>query len=187
MNTDLSDIGRLRDIAPSELEMMLSWRNSPGVRANMYTRHEISASEHFSWWERTKARADQKYFMYEYQEKQLGIIYLNDIDIINKNTAWGFYASPDAPKGTGSRMEYLALEYIFNEMKLHRLHCEVMAFNTPVIKLHKKFGFKVEGVQREQKLVEGGYADVYFLGILNSEWQALRKEMLDKLIKISKR
>lgn len=186
MNTDLSSFGKLRDIAQNELEMMLSWRNSPGVRANMYTRHEITFSEHVAWWERTQIRADQRYFMYQYQEKPLGIVYLNNIDTLNKNTAWGFYASPDAPKGTGSRMEYLALEYIFNEMKLHRLHCEVLAFNVPVIKLHKKFGFQVEGVQREQKLLDGAYVDVYCLGILASEWKSIRQEVFDRLIKISK-
>lgn len=41
-------------------------------------------------------------------------------------------------------MEYLALEYAFKDMGLHKLFCEVLAFNAPVIKLHQKFGFKIE-------------------------------------------
>ena len=43
---DLSDLGGLRGIKEDELELMLSWRNAPKVRENMYTRHEISLSEH---------------------------------------------------------------------------------------------------------------------------------------------
>jgi len=57
-------LGTLKPIAPSELELMRSWRNAPAVRKNMYTTHEISAEEHMSWWSRIKDRKDCEYFMY---------------------------------------------------------------------------------------------------------------------------
>ena len=47
--------GMLRPIKDSELELMLSWRNAPAVRENMYTTHEISLAEHAAWWERTNS------------------------------------------------------------------------------------------------------------------------------------
>ena len=59
----MNELGILRSIADDELELMRSWRNEPAVRANMYTRHEISREEHLNWWGKTKERADQKYFM----------------------------------------------------------------------------------------------------------------------------
>ena len=62
-----SKLGCLRAIKPEELELMLSWRNAPSVRANMYTRHEIRLAEHRAWWERIQTCADQQYFMYAYQ------------------------------------------------------------------------------------------------------------------------
>lgn len=180
-----SKLGRLRAIAPDELELMLAWRNAPGVRANMYTRHEISFEEHMSWWDRIKTRLDQRYFMYEYKGKPLGIVAFNGIDTTNANSAWAFYAAPEAPKGTGSRMEFCALEYAFNGLRLHKLGCEVLAFNSPVIKLHQKFGFKVEGILREQYRCDDGFVDVYRLGIFASEWQESRVTMLKKLLELS--
>jgi UDP-4-amino-4,6-dideoxy-N-acetyl-beta-L-altrosamine N-acetyltransferase len=180
-----SKLGRLRAIEPDELELMLAWRNAPGVRANMYTRHEISLQEHLAWWASIQQRTDQCYLMYEYKSQPLGIVAFNGIDTTNHNSAWAFYASPDAAKGTGSRMEFLALEHAFHEMQLYKLCCEVLAFNSAVIKLHQKFGFKVEGILREQHRLDDGFVDIYRLGMLASEWQECSKAMLEKLLRLS--
>lgn len=185
MSTASSSLGRLRSIEPKELELMLSWRNAPNVRANMYTRHEISLTEHLAWWARIQGRSDQQYFMYELQDTPLGIVAFTGIDHSNQNSSWAFYASPEAPKGTGSRMEFLALEYAFNELRLNKLCCEVLAFNSPVIKLHLKFGFKTEGVLREKHMHDDSFIDIYRLGILAAEWNEQRETMQQKLLKLS--
>lgn len=176
-----SSIGRLRAIEPEELELMLSWRNAPTVRANMYTRHEIGLAEHLAWWARIQGRSDQQYFMYEQKGVPLGIVGFNDLDELNRNSSWAFYASTSAPRGTGSKMEYLALEYAFNKLGLHKLCCEVLAFNATVIRLHEKFGFKVEGILREQHKVEDVFIDIYRLGMLAAEWSVKRGEMHSKV------
>ena len=185
MSMDHLILGKLRSIDASELELMLSWRNAPNVRANMYTRHEIPLSEHLKWWDRIQSRDDQKYFMYELQGSPLGIVAFTGIEISSQNSSWAFYAAPEAPRGTGSRMEFLALEYAFNQLKLHKLYCEVLAFNSAVINLHQKFGFKVEGIFREQHMHDSAFVDIYRLGILATEWSAQREHMAQKLLKQS--
>lgn len=178
-------LGKLRSIEQQELELMLSWRNAPNVRANMYTRHEISMAEHLAWWTRIQQRDDQQYFMYEADGTPLGIVGFTGIDKTSENSSWAFYASPDAPKGTGSKMEFLALDCAFNQLGLHKLYCEVLAFNAPVIKLHQKFGFNVEGIFREHHKIDQDFIDIHRLGLLASEWAEKRSEMLNKLIKLS--
>lgn len=181
----LSSLGCLRAIGSDELELMLSWRNAPSVRANMYTRHEISLEEHLKWWSQISKRADQSYYMYEFQGRPSGIVAFTGINLVNNNSSWAFYASPDAGRGTGSRMEYLALECAFENMQLHKLCCEVLSFNQAVIKLHQKFGFVTEGVLRHQHLVDGSYVDVHRLGLLIDEWSAKRDEIKARLLKLS--
>lgn len=178
--------GKLRDIASSELETMLAWRNSPKVRANMYTRHEISLEEHLAWWGRVQRRDDCRYFMYELEGKAQGVVSFNAIDRVNKNAFWAFYASPAAPPGTGSRMEILALDYAFEELKLHKLSAEVLAFNQSVLNLHKKFGFVVEGIFRDHHRVDENYVDVYRISMLRHEWPANRERVLSRLQSRSK-
>ncbi len=186
MSAVVSSLGVLRPIQTEDLKLMLSWRNAPSVRANMYTQHEITLSEHLEWWSRTHDRLDQRYFMYEFNAEPNGIVAFTGIDGLSKNSSWAFYASPEAVKGTGSRMEYLALEYAFQELQLNKLCCEVLASNGTVIKLHQKFGFKVEGVLREQHLIEETFVDVYRLGLLLREWTDHRAEMLNKLLRLIK-
>ena len=152
----------------------------------MYTRHEISEEEHLAWWSRTRQRADQLYFMYENENQPLGIVGITAIDLINGNCCWAFYSSPAAAKGTGSRMEYLALEYVFGKLNLHKLYCEVLAYNTPVIKLHQKFGFVIEGILRQHHQIDSEYIDIHRLGLLQAEWAKKREEMLNKLTAIHK-
>ena len=173
--------GILRLIKDPELELMLSWRNAPVVRENMYTTHEISLAEHLSWWKWASASDNQQYFMYEFKGQPLGIVGFTDIDRVNQNSSWAFYAAPNAPKGTGSRMEILALDYAFNQLGLHKLCCEVLSFNIPVIKLHEKFGFKLEGILRDQYHREGSFIDIYRLGLLAREWEIARDPMIVKL------
>ncbi|MNY18922.1 UDP-4-amino-4,6-dideoxy-N-acetyl-beta-L-altrosamine N-acetyltransferase [compost metagenome] len=182
----MQSFGKLRNIKPEELELMRSWRNAPNVRANMYTRHEISLEEHLAWWSRVQQRTDQQYFMYEMAETPLGIIGFMGIDDESRNSSWAFYASPDAPKGTGSRMEFLALEYAFKEINLNKLHCEVLAFNSPVIKMHQKFGFQIEGILREHHKLDDVFVDIYRLGLLSREWAEHSTSMFNKIQKFTK-
>lgn len=147
----------------------------------MYTRHEITIEEHMTWWEKTRQRRDQQYRMFEFAGKPEGIVAFTGIDEDNKNSSWAFYTAPDAPRGTGLRMEFLALEYAFSQLMLHKLFCEVLAFNAPVIKLHQKFGFKVEGIFREHHMVDGTFIDVYRLGMFKSEWIVHRDQMAEKI------
>lgn len=177
----MPSLGRLRDIQTPELEQVLAWRNAPSVRQHMYTRHLISLDEHLAWWDRTRQRSDQRYFMYEHHDQPLGVVGFTAIDTTHRNASWAFYASPDAPPGTGSRMELLALDHAFGPLGLHKLHCEVMSTNPGVIRLHQKFGFQVEGVLREHHLYDDRFIDIHRLGLLAPEWQARREDMLAKL------
>jgi len=160
---------------------MRTWRNAPAVRANMYTRHEITLEEHRSWWDRTSTRADQKYLMHERGARPAGIVAFTAINPADRNACWAFYAAPDAAPGTGSRMEVLALEHAFGDLGLHKLYCEVLAFNEPVIRLHRKFGFSVEGVFRQQHSTDSGFVDVHRLGLLAHEWAAGREAAIARV------
>lgn len=174
----------MRPIADDEVETMRSWRNAPDVRRNMYTQHEISEQEHIAWWDRTRYRVDQQYWMYERTGEPAGIIAFTSIDHTNRNCSWAFYAAPQALRGTGSRMEYLALDHAFTSLGVHKLYCEVLSHNVPVIGLHQKFGFHVEGILREQYRIRGSFVDSHRLGLLSSEWTANRKELFDRVFRM---
>lgn len=177
----MSTLGILRHIKEDELNIMLAWRNEPRVRRNMYTQHVISHEEHYSWWVRIKLCEDQRYYMYEYEGQPCGITSFNNIDLSNKNSAWAFYTSPSAPRGSGAKMEFLMLDLAFITLGLHKLYCEVLEFNRPVITLHHKFGFETEGVFKDQLFTNGEFINVHRLAILKPQWECNRTAQLARI------
>lgn len=172
------------DLAPlckKDLDMILDWRNDPEIRSKMYTSHQISLKEHYDWFERLQADKAKAYFLAVLNDEPVGVIGFSEINKIKGIATWAFYASPNAPRGTGSLMEYYALEHAFEKLALHKLRCEVLGFNTVVIKLHKKFGFKEEGVHRDAFHDGSIYHDVVHLGIFRQEWLDAREELKTKL------
>lgn len=180
MHTDL-----LREIADNELELVREWRNAPQVRANMYTRHVISAEEHRQWWSRVCSSDRYCYRMFVRDGSPLGTVGFYDIDRDSQNASWTFNAAPGAPRGTGSAMEFLALDLAFGELNLHKLSCEVLEFNAAVIKLHHKFGFKTEGIFVQHHKVDGNYVNVHRLAIFADDWAQHRADMEARLNKVS--
>lgn len=174
--------GRLRPVKDSEIDLMLNWRNDPKVRANMYTHHVISHEEHLAWWRKTKNADTQKYFVYWDGNTPLGIVAFTDIQTENA-ASWAFYAAPIAPAGTGSKMEFLALDYVFNILKLCRLNCEVLGFNTPVINLHHKFGFTTVEIHKNAHMIDGEGFDIHKLQITREAWNEKRATMLERIEK----
>jgi UDP-4-amino-4,6-dideoxy-N-acetyl-beta-L-altrosamine N-acetyltransferase len=168
-------------LTESDLEMILTWRNAPEVRENMYTRHEISREEHNAWFDRLQKDQTKAYFLAVLNLEPVGVVGFSEINKVQGISTWAFYASPKAPRGSGSLMEYYALEYAFNELKLHKLRCEVLSFNRTVIKLHKKFGFIEEGNHRDAFYDGDQYHDVVHLGIFAREWQESKEEIKAKL------
>jgi UDP-4-amino-4,6-dideoxy-N-acetyl-beta-L-altrosamine N-acetyltransferase len=174
----IHQLGILRPLLNAELDMVRDWRNAPAVRMNMYTQHEISRTEHAGWWDDVKRDGRKQYMMYVADESPCGIVAFTAIDQANQNCAWAFYTAPSAPRGAGSRMDYLALEHVFTVLGLQKLYCEVLSFNAPVLRMHKKFGFVEEGVFRHQYKAQDGYVDVHRLGLLRDEWLAKRDQLL---------
>ena len=62
-------------------------------------------------------------------------------------------------------------------MKFNKLMCEVFTFNEKVIQMHKKFGFKQEGLYKEHILRDGQFFDVAALAILKHEWDLIKESL----------
>lgn len=164
-----SQSSRVRPMESQDLEQVLSWRNHPDIRRYMYTRHAISPEEHSRWFEKKSADPDYHLLVFEAGSTPLGFI---NIHLIAPGgiADWGFYAAPDAPKGTGSQLGQAALNYAFQTHGLHKLCAQALAFNASSIKFHRSLGFTQEGILRQQHFDGQHYHDVVCFGLLASEW-----------------
>ena len=176
----------LHPLTEANLELILPWRNALAVRRAMYTHHEISLDEHRAWFQRLQRDPSRRWYLFQDETGTAqGVVYFTDIDTEQGTAFWGFYARPEAASGTGLRMELAALDLAFSELGLHKINCEVLANNAPVVNMHKKVGFTEEGRFREQHHDGGSRIDIVRLGLLASEWPMHRERLQARVAQLT--
>lgn len=175
----------LRPLTEQDLSIVRTWRNSPEVRRNMYTKHEITEAEHKAWFQRMTFDVASRWFVHEDASGQPdGVVYFTQLHPSNASAFWGFYAAPNALPGTGTRMGLNALDTAFTLLKLHKLNAEAIVSNEASLRFQKKLGFKEEGVFRDFYYDGDHYSDVVRLGILASEWYKKREDIQARIVKL---
>jgi len=136
----------------------------------MFTNHIISQQEHFDWFKRNQCDTNSRLYLHlNSKGAPDGFSGLTHISQKDHSAYWGFYCSPDAPKGTGSLLGLDTLVEAFNTLRIHKLNSEVLETNTASVHLHFKLGFSKEGVFRDGHFNGEHYVNVIRFGILSSE------------------
>ncbi|MCS5696644.1 UDP-4-amino-4,6-dideoxy-N-acetyl-beta-L-altrosamine N-acetyltransferase [Desulfofundulus thermocisternus] len=176
---------KLRKVELNDKEKVRQWRNLPHVAKYMYTDHYITPEEHEKWFEMIMKDPSVSYWIIVYNERDVGLAGIYNIDRRNSRCYWAFYIADQdiRGKGLGSYVEYFILHYVFDVLKLNKLCCEVLAFNENVIHMHKSFGFKQEGLFRQHIIKNGQPIDVICLAMLHEEWELLKSEIEGRLRK----
>lgn len=165
----IDNLCQIRSAELADLEQILLWRNQPEVRTYMFTQHEISFPEHLKWFERSQKDPTQKLLIIEEKSLPLGVVNFSGVGKGGVAT-WGFYAAPNVARGSGNKIGLMALEFAFNQLEVHKVCGQALAFNEASVRMHCKLGFLQEGVLRKQHVVNDFYHDVICFGLLREEW-----------------
>ena len=145
----------LRPIKEEDLDRILVWRNSESIRQVMYTDQAILPEEHRVWFNGIKSDPATIVLLAEWNARPFGLINFKELNH-SKGCIWGFYVGePKMPRGTGSRMCFLALEYAFEKLGQVRIRGEAFAFNRRSIDLHTRLGFLEEPALAEKRMKNG--------------------------------
>lgn len=161
-------------------------RNEENVRKWMYSDHIITESEHINWLEGlSKDESNRVYAVVTESGETLGVVSINSINKIHERAEWAYYLTKNARSGIGAILEYEIINFIFDNLNIKKLNCEVIEGNDSVISMHTKFGFQLEGFRKSNIIKSGERLGVHFLGITQEEWHAKRdliKNKYDKLL-----
>jgi len=161
----------VRTMVQADLELVLGWRNHPEVRRYMYTRQEIGLEQHRQWFERASQDPRRHLLVFETDGRASGFVNVGELGS-GGIADWGFYVAPGAPAGTGRRLGRAALRHAFDQLGLHKVCGQVLAYNARSLRFHEALGFHREGVLRDQHYDEEHYHDVICFGLLQHEWRA---------------
>lgn len=167
------EICSIRTVTWEDLPMLLTWRNHSDVRRFMFTQHEISLDEHHSWFARASQDSTRRLLIVEEAHQPIGYVQFSNVDS-GGVADWGFYARPDAPKGSGRKLGIVALSHAFGALQLHKVCGQAIERNQTSIAFHKRLGFTQEGVLRDQQRISGEYHTLFCFGLLAHEWQPER-------------
>jgi UDP-4-amino-4,6-dideoxy-N-acetyl-beta-L-altrosamine N-acetyltransferase len=170
-----------RNIKESDQEMIMRWRTMPEVSAYMYTDFEPDLEKQREWFRSISADPRRLDWIIMVDGEDVGLVSIVRIDPVNHRAEWAYYlASPSVRgKGIGKSVEMNILTYVFEELHLNKLCCEVFVSNEIVIKIHEKYGSKVEGTRRRHIFKNGEYHDIVEMGILRQEWETGIKDRIE--------
>lgn len=169
---------QLRHLRETDLEMVLAWRNADHIRSYMYSDHIITMAEHRAWFARLTQEQKTICLVCEHRGIAFGVVNINQWDQSNKRCHWGFYVGDTSvPRGSGTVMGFLALEYMFETLKLHKVCGEVFDFNTQSIHYHQRLGFLEEGCFVEHVQKNGQYHDIIALAVLQKNWLGIKAKL----------
>lgn len=127
----------------SEMQI-LEMRNHPKVRAQMHSQDIIDEHSHLKFIESLQNNAEKQYFMVEYRQNIVGVIYFTDIDQTKQSAVFGVYANLyEKVDKAGSILMESALAFFDSCMELKVISLEVYESNTIAVNLYIKFGFSV--------------------------------------------
>ena len=97
---------------------------------------------------------------------------------------WAFYLDKKVRGGLSAALEFNLINFVFDELGLEKLNCEVIETNYAVVKLHKKFSFSEEGFRRENIIKNKRRIGVHLLGLTKSDWLRDRAKIKARYEKI---
>ncbi|GAB2719769.1 UDP-4-amino-4,6-dideoxy-N-acetyl-beta-L-altrosamine N-acetyltransferase [Paenibacillus thermoaerophilus] len=178
----LLEKARLEDMNSSHSDIVLNWRNQKHIREVMFHDRMISPEEHRTWFDRVQQDKQTIVKIFYLENNPVGVVNFTNIDAENRKCNWGFYiGDPNAPKGSGTLMGYLSLDFVFEELNLHKLCAEIIGFNARSLHYHEQFGFRTEGILKEHILKNNQYADVIVMAIFDKEWREQKSNVQHRI------
>lgn len=175
---------RLRPPERAEVPLYTSWMMNPAQREYITVRY-MSLSLEEKWFDGILEAMQHKppadlYFVIEVRDDSIpiGMCGLHRLDWLNRNAEFGIAIGESAywGRGYGTDATRTLLEIGFTWFNLHRIYLHVNEDNIRAIRTYERVGFKHEGVEREAVWVHGTYKNLLLMSILDTEFQALKRE-----------
>lgn len=138
----------LRRLTEDKIEMVRNWRNDPIIQQYMEFREYITSEMQKRWFERIN-NENNYYFIIVYEGKEIGLINIRDIDYEAKDGESGIfiydveYLNSDVPL----RALFCMNDFVWETLKLERMHCHVLRDNKKAIIMNKALGYRLGNSQ----------------------------------------
>ena len=154
---------------------MYQWMLDPVVASSIGLRSVPSPERTMAWIRNSVNDPLIRAYAVLLEEQHVGNVILDKWDTYLKTCRLSVYIgeSPARRHGVGRTAVYRALSEGFANDDLHKVWLTVHADNSSAIRTYATLGFKLEGVLRDEFLLERRRVDAHYMGILRPEFEAV--------------
>jgi len=164
----------LRAIEPEDIDFILEMENDIDLWTvsdthNPFSRFDIE--QYVMLADKDIYSAKQVRFIIEAPSDQskLGMVDVFDFDAHNRRAGIGILLIKEArKKGNASNTLKIITDYLFNQIGLHQVFCNIHETNTDSIKLFENFGFTKIGSKKDWNLINNKWVSVGLYQFFNS-------------------
>lgn len=135
----------IRPMALEDTANIVKWRNAPFVRENFLYREDMNEATHQKWVKEQVNTGRVKQFVIYSKElaRDVGSVYLRDIDQDKKEAEYGIFIGEEAALGKGYGKEACVsmVKYARDELGLRRVFLRVFEDNIAAVKSYEGAGF----------------------------------------------
>lgn len=166
-------------LAPLRIEhaaATFGWVSDPEVARNLGLRREPSMAATEAWITATDGSSDRRAFAIRLDATHVGNVVLDQIDSYLRAARLSIYIGEKRARGAGVGRSavLLALAEAFGPMGLNKVWLTVHARNVGAAGLYAKVGFALEGVLRDEFVLDGELAPALRMGIVRAEFERAR-------------
>ena len=167
---------KLRRFKCSDVDSIVKYANDKLVSRylpRMPHPYDTSDALEFVNYAHRTARSDSAYhFGIEWKGDIVGSVGLKHFNLKGRNGEIGYCVARRCwRRGIASESLRLILDFVFDDLKLHRVYALVLKKNAASAHLLEKLGFTREGVLREASLLNRQWHDVFAYSLLDQEYR----------------
>jgi len=167
----------LRAVEREDLEILRDWRNRSEFRKYFREVRELNMENQISWFEKS-CRNNPNDFMFIIQDAKTGepigacgLLYINGVI---RSADFSFYIGKNGyyidDQGLALEAAQLLIDYGFSYLNLNKIWMELYEFDQLKQSFFKeKFGFKQDGILRQNCFDDGRYWDSVIISLLRDE------------------
>ncbi|MBQ7934661.1 MAG: UDP-4-amino-4,6-dideoxy-N-acetyl-beta-L-altrosamine N-acetyltransferase [Lachnospiraceae bacterium] len=161
----------LRPMTYEDTDLIVSWRNSDGVRKNFIYQALFTRESHENWIRTMVETGKVVQFIICLEDEPVGSVYIRDIDRIHRKAEYGIFIGEESARGrgVGTVAARLMLDYCFGKEGLHKVFLRVFADNVRACRSYEKAGFVREAYLKEDVCIDGVYRDMILMAVWNPE------------------
>jgi RimJ/RimL family protein N-acetyltransferase len=132
----------LKRLTEDKLEMTRNWRNDPKISQYMEFQDYITPEMQAAWFKKIDNEHNY-YFIIEYDNKEIGLTNIRDIDYTKKEGEGGIYIYDDNYLNTTVSYQAILclMDFVFEDLKLDRMIAHIRQDNKRAIKYNLILGY----------------------------------------------